>query len=152
MPRFVSERDFRLFQHFNTEIIVDVVDNPVVLYKIILDLTTVNIYGESTSKERYRGIQLHALVRYPKTQDTSEEFGFDATQQGVEFRFQRKLLQDVNVYPEVGDILGYNNNYYEIDNIQEAQLIAGKPDFNQTILCITHLTRRSLLNIEETHI
>lgn len=152
MPRFVSERDFRLFQHFNTEIIVDVVDNPVVLYKIILDLTTVNIYGESTSKERYRGIQLHALIRYPKTQVTSEEFGFDATQQGVEFRFQRKLLQDVNVYPEIGDILGYSDNYYEINAMDEVQLIAGNPQFNQTIVCYAHLTRRSLLNIEETHI
>jgi len=152
MPRFVSERDFRLFQHFNTEIIVDIVDIPVVLFKIIPDIVSVNIYGEATEKTRYRGIQLHALIRYPKTQETSDGFGFDTSQQGVEFRFQRKLLQDVNVYPEVGDVVQYNENYYEVDNVQEAQLIAGKPEFNQTILCMAHLTRRSSLNIEEIHI
>jgi hypothetical protein len=152
MARFVSERDFRLFQHFNTEIIVDIVDVPVVLYKIIPDVVAINIYGESTNKTRYRGIQLHALVKYPKTEEIGEGFGFDTAQQNVEFRFQRKLLQDVDVYPDVGDIVGYNDNFYEIDNIQEAQLIAGKPNFNQSIICISHLTRRSALNIEETHI
>jgi hypothetical protein len=152
MPRFVSERDFRLFQHFNAELITDIVDVPVVLYKIIQDAIAVNIYGESTNKTRYRGIQLHSLVKYPKTQDTSEGFGFDTSQQNVEFRFQRKLLQDVDVYPDIGDIIGFNENYYEIDIIQEAQLVAGKPSFNQSVLCIAHLTRRSSLNIEETHL
>ena len=79
-------------------------------------------------------------------------FGFDVNQQNVEFRFQRKLLQDVDVYPDTGDIIGYNDNFYEIDNTQEAQLIAGKPQFNQSVICIAHLTRRSAINIEETHV
>lgn len=152
MARFVTERDYQFFQHINKEIIIDVVDVPVTLYKIIPDIVSVNIYGESTNKTRYKGIQLHGLVKYPKIDAGSEGFGFDANQQGVEFRFQRKALQDVDVYPEVGDILGYNNNFYEIDNIQEPQLIAGKPQFNQSIICVAHLTRRSSLNIEETHV
>jgi len=152
MPRFVSERDFQFFQHINKEIIIDVVDVPVTLYKIIPDVVSVNIYGESTNKTRYKGIQLHALVKYPKTEAESEGFGFDVNQQNVEFRFQRKLLQDVDVYPDIGDIVGYNENFYEIDNTQESQLIAGKPQFNQSVICIAHLTRRSALNIEETHV
>lgn len=152
MPRFVSERDFQFFQHINKEIIIDVVDVPVTLYKIIPDIVSVNIYGESTNKTRYKGIQLHALVKYPKTDAESEGFGFDVNQQNVEFRFQRKLLQDVDVYPDTGDIIGYNDNFYEIDNTQESQLIAGKPQFNQSVICIAHLTRRSAINIEETHV
>lgn len=152
MPRFVSERDFQFFQHINKEIIIDVVDVPVTLYKIIPDIVSVNIYGESTNKTRYKGIQLHALVKYPKTDAESEGFGFDVNQQNVEFRFQRKLLQDVDVYPDTGDIIGYNDNFYEIDNTQESQLIAGKPQFNQSVICIAHLTRRSVINIEETHV
>lgn len=151
MPRFVSERDYQFFQHINKEIVIDVVDVPVVLYKIIPDIVAVNIYGESTNKARYRGIQLHALVKYPKTEQASEGFGFDSNQ-NVEFRFVRKLLQDVEVYPEVGDILGYDENYYEIDNVNEVQLLAGKPQFDHSIICSAHLTRRSSLNIEETHI
>jgi hypothetical protein len=152
MARFVTERDFQFFQHINKEIMIDVVDVPVVLYKVIPDIVAVNIYGESTNKTRYRGIQLHALIKYPKTDAASEGFGFDMNQQNVEFRFQRKLLQDVEVYPDIGDIVGYNDNFYEIDNINEVQLIAGKPQFNQSLVCLAHLTRKSSLNIEETHV
>jgi hypothetical protein len=151
MPRFVTERDFLFFQHINREIVVDVVDVEVVLYKIIQDIANVNIYGESISKARYRGISLNALIKYPKAQPGSEGFGYDITQPGVEFRFVRKLLQDVNVYPEIGDIIKYNESYYEIDNINETQLIAARPDYNHNIICETHLTRKSSLNIEETH-
>ena len=151
MPRFVTERDFLFFQHINREIVVDVIDVEVVLYKIIQDIANVNIYGESISKARYRGISLNALIKYPKMQPGSEGFGYDATQPGVEFRFVRKLLQEVDVYPEVGDIIFYNQNYYEIDNTNEIQLIAARPDYNHNIICETHLTRKSSLNIEETH-
>lgn len=153
MPRFVSQRDFDFFQHINKEIILDVVDVPVVLYKIIPDITSINIYGESTNKARYRGINLQGLIKYTKrTPETEDGFGYDVKQTDVEFRFATKLLQDVNVYPDVGDIIGFNSNYYEINNITEAQLIANRPDYSHNVICQTHLTRRTSLNIEETHI
>jgi len=37
MPRFVSQKDFNFFQHINRELISDVVDVDVVLYKIALE-------------------------------------------------------------------------------------------------------------------
>jgi len=153
MPRFVTDRDFRFFQHINREIVVDVVDVEVILYKIIPDIVSVNIYGESTEKTRYRGISVNALVKYSKNSpETEQGFGYDTIQQDVEFRLVRKLLEDVNVYPEVGDIIKYNENYYEIHNITEAQLIASRPEFSHNVICQTHLTRRSGINLEETHI
>lgn len=152
MPRFVTERDFQFFQHINREIVVDVVDVEVVLYKIINDIVSINIYGESTEKTRYRGISLNALIKYPKRMaETEAGFGFDTNQQEVEFRFVRKILQDVNVYPDIGDIIKYNENYYEIDNINDVQLIANRPEYNHNIICQAHLTRRSGINLEETH-
>ncbi len=151
MARFVTERDFQFFQHINKELLFNVVDVPIVIYKIIPDLAKVNIYGETNGKPRYRGISVQALVRYPKTESQSEGFGFDANQQ-VEFHLQRKLLEDVNVYPETGDIIGYNNNFYEINNTNEVQLVAGKPEYNHSIICFAHLTRKSAIDIEETHI
>lgn len=152
MPRFVSERDFEFFQHINREIVVDIVDVEVIIYKIIRDIVKVNIYGEAVDKPTYRGISLNALIKYPKkVAETEDGFGYDVTQTDVEFRFVRKTLQDVDVYPEVGDVIKYNENFYTINNVNEAQLIAGRPEYNQTILCECHLTRRSTFNIEETH-
>lgn len=153
MPRFVTKRDFDFFQHINREIVVDIVDVEVILYKIINDIVKVNIYGEAVEKPTYRGISLNALIKYPKKlAETEDGFGYDVAQTDVEFRFVRKTLQDVSVYPEVGDVIKYNENFYSINNVNEAQLIANRPEYNQTIVCECHLTRRSTFNIEDTHI
>ena len=115
MPRFVSQKDFNFFQHINREIVFDVVDVDVILYKIALETTAINIYGESTDKARYTGVELKALVKYPKVQpETKDGFGVDVTQ-NVEFRFVRSMLENVSTYPEPGDIVGYNGLFYEID-------------------------------------
>lgn len=149
MPRFVSQKDFNLFQHFNRELVSDVVDVDVILYKISLETTAVNLYGEATDKTRYTGVELKALVKYKKNISTSEEgFGVDIVQD-VEFRFVRKLLEEVQVYPEIGDIINYDDSYYEIDNINDTQYVAGQPYNSISILCDAHLTRISGLNIEE---
>ena len=157
MPRFVTERDFLFFQQINREIVVDVIDVEVILYKIIQDIANVNIYGESVSKARYRGISLNALIKYPKTQPASEGVGYDAAQPGVEFRFVRKLLQDVDVYPEVGDIIFWDNEYYELDNVDANQYFVGKnPEtwpngsehgYSVSVLCDAHATRQAPQNI-----
>lgn len=153
MARFVSQRDFDFFQHINKELLLNIVDVEVVLYKIINDTVQVNIYGESTDKTYYRGISLSALIKYTKrTPETEAGFGYDTQQADVEFRFARKLLADVNVYPDVGDIVKFNENYYAIHNITEAQLIANRPEYNHNVICQAHLTRRSSINLEETHL
>ena len=151
MPRFVSQKDFNFFQHINREIVFDVVDVDVILYKIALETTAINIYGESTDKARYTGVELKALVKYPKVQpETKDGFGVDVTQ-NVEFRFVRSMLENVSTYPEPGDIVGYNGLFYEIDTSTDTQLVAGQPYNSHSIICMAHLTRRSGIQIEEAN-
>jgi hypothetical protein len=151
MPRFVSQKDFNFFQHINRELISDVVDVDVVLYKIALETTAVNLYGEATEKARYTGVELKSLVKFPKTiSSTKDGFGADVDQ-NVEFRFVRALLEQVSTYPEVGDIIYYDESYYEIDNVNDTQLVAGQPQYTTSILCNAHLTRRSGIQIEEAN-
>lgn len=149
MPRFVTARDFNTIQHFNREIYNNVVDVDVVLLKISVDTTGVNLYGEATEKARYTGVELKALVKYKKNLPNTEAgFGVDV-EQDVEFRFTRKMLEEVNVYPEMGDIIHYDDSYYEINNVIDTQYVAGQPYNSLSILCEAHLTRISNLNIEE---
>ena len=151
MPRFVSQKDFNFFQHINREIVFDVVDVDVILYKIALETTAINIYGESTDKSRYTGVELKALVKYPKVQsDTKDGFGVDVTQ-NVEFRFVRSMLENVATHPEPGDVIGYNGLFYEIDTLTDTQLVAGQPYNSHSIICMAHLTRRSGIQIEEAN-
>ena len=148
MAKFVSSKDFEFFQHINREISAEIVDTLVTLYKLNLDYVNTNIYGESTEKISYTGIELSAFIDYRDNVAISDAgFGIDQTQE-AEFRFVRSILEERHIYPEIGDIVGYNDAFYEIDNIQEVQLIAGRPGYNESIICETHLTRRSNIQIE----
>ena len=152
MARFVTQRDFEFIQHITRELIDETMDVGVVLYKIVLGSAAVNIYGESVTKPRYTPVKVNAIIKYDKnTLERDEGFGVNQDQQ-VEFRFARRMLQEVNTYPEIGDIVGYNNHYYEVHNVTETQLIAGKPGFNTAIICMAHLTRRTSIDIEEVQV
>jgi hypothetical protein len=152
MARFVTQRDFEFIQHITRELIDETMDVSVILYKIVVESAKVNIYGESASKPRYTPVIVNSIVKYNKNTTVQEEgFGVNQAQQ-TEFRFARRMLQEVNTYPEIGDIIGYNNHFYEIHNITETQLIAGKPGFNTAIICMAHLTRRTSIDIEEAQV
>ena len=152
MAKFVSSKDFEFFQHINREISAEIVDTLVTLYKLNLDYVNTNIYGESTEKISYTGVELSAFVDYRDNVAVSDAgFGIDQEQE-AEFRFVRSILKERHVYPEIGDIIGYNDAFYEINNIREVQLIAGRPGYNESIICETHLTRRSNIQIEPRQI
>ena len=55
----------------------------------------------------------------------------------------------MSVFPEPGDIIWYNEGYYEISNTTDTQLVAGQPQYLASILCSAFLTRRTSINIEE---
>jgi len=152
MAKFVGNRDFEFFQHVNRELSAEIVDTPVILYKLNLNYVNTNIYGESVEKVAYDGVELTAFVDYKGNEViTDSGFGIDSTQE-VEFRFVRRILQERHVYPEIGDVIGFDDAFFEIDNTQEVQLIAGRVGYNQSIICSTHLTRRSNIQIESRQV
>jgi hypothetical protein len=152
MPRFVGQRDYEFMQHITREMIDDTMDVAVILYKIVVESAKINLYGEATTKPRYTPVKVNAVVNYNKNILISGD-GFGSNQeQRVDFRFARRLLKEVKIYPEIGDIVGYNNHFYEINNVQETQLIAGKPQFSTAIICTAHLTRRTSIDIEEVQV
>ena len=122
------------------------------MYKLNLNYVNTNIYGESVEKVAYDGVELTAFVDYKGNEViTDSGFGIDSTQE-VEFRFVRRILQERHVYPEIGDVIGFDDAFFEIDNTQEVQLIAGRVGYNQSIICSTHLTRRSNIQIESRQV
>jgi hypothetical protein len=151
MPRFLTPRDFEFVQKINRELIVEIIDNIVILYKAHPEITNTNIYGESSQKVRYVGIELAALVKYGDNNPKNEGFGYDTIQE-VEFHFVRRLLEEVNILPEEGDIIKFNELYYEIHNTTDTQLVGNRPEFSTSIICKAHLTRKSNLNIEERQV
>ena len=147
MARFTLDRDIRFFEGISRELVDAVVTTAVVLYKLVIENSKTNLYGESLSKTYYQGMECNAMIQREEAQTNYEGFGSD-TSQNVEFRFNRFTLEEKSFYPEVGDIIFHNNGYFEIDNVREEQLIGGRVDEKFSIICLTFMTRRSTIQTE----
>lgn len=147
MARFALSRDIKFFESVARELVDVVVETSVVLYKLIVEDSKTNLYGESLNKTYYQGVECTALIERESSISEYEGFGPDKSQL-VEFRFNRFTLEDRNFYPEVGDIIFHNNAYFEIDNVREDQLIGGQVDNKWSIICSTFMSRRSTLQTE----
>ena len=148
MPKFVSDRDVTFFKGLARELVDTVVENVIVLFKVNLNETKVNLYGESINKTWYPGVELYGLINKEAETTNYEGFGSD-TSQNIEFRLDRWMCEEKNTYPEIGDVILFDNSYYEIDNTNEIQFVGGQPKNNFSIVCSTFMIRKSTLNIQE---
>lgn len=158
---FGSNRDFNLLVNINRELLKDVVEQEVLYYKLSLDDTEANIYGEALTKNYWSPLKLNCLITRGDQVVTSDDFGPDLNRE-ASFAFLRKDLVDVNVVPEVGDILIWNEDYYEVDTVRENQLFVGRDSsYNLTnygsqfgsslsIIVDCHQTRRERTGIMST--
>jgi hypothetical protein len=147
MARFTLARDIKFFEGISRELVDAVIETAVVLYKLVIEDSKTNLYGESLNKTYYQGVQTTAVIEREAPASEYEGFGSDRNQ-SVEFRFNRFTLEETGFYPEVGDIIYHNDGYFEIDNVREDQLIGGQTGNKFSIICSTFMTRRSTIQTE----
>jgi hypothetical protein len=168
MALFGGSRDISLFRTVNRELMGNVISQEVVLYKFNLADTKVNIYGEAASGKTFQDpILLSALVEVnSQTAPIQDELvGFEWP---ITVKFLRDDLVDANIVPEIGDILMWQEAYWEIDNENIVQFFTGKdPDYsyyddqgnnplnpglenfgyNLSVICTAHYVSADRLNI-----
>lgn len=160
---FGSRRDANLLLHIDRELLQDIVEQEVLYYKIDLEGTEVDIYGESENKGYCTPVRLVCLIKRGDQDWGVREYGPDVNR-STSFAFIKDDCKDLGCLPEVGDIIEWDKNYYEVDGVKENQLWLGKnQDYrlddrdprdrtwkfgsSVSIVCSTHLTRYSKLNI-----
>ena len=125
MALFGGSRDISLFRHINKELINNIIQQSVGYYKINLDKTSSNLYGESLTKTYNDPILVNCLIERNAQAWTETEFGTDVTRE-INVRFLRDILVDIQLVPEVGDVMLWQENYYELSGIVENQFVVGK--------------------------
>ncbi len=156
MPsRFYSQRDIDTFDKFNKELVGNlstgadgIINQEVIVYKVSVYDTEVNMYGETSEGKVFKpGVQLVALVEADDQTTTTDEFGPDL-QQLATFSFVRQSLVDLSFVVEIGDVINWNDGYWEISSVNENQLIGGQTSYDHSVVCSAFLVRISNLNIE----
>jgi len=147
--RYFSQRDLNFINSINGELMGDVVENLATIYKIAPNETKTNIYGETsaeTGKWYMPAIQISVLVERPDMESEYDDFGPNRRQDHI-FKMREKMLRELNFYPEIGDIVFWNDRYYEVDNVVQEQLLGGQSEKSHSIIVNTHYTKITSLNI-----
>ena len=149
-PFFIPQKEFDLINQMNEELIDEIIGQSVDIYKVNVERTEDNLYGESTTKYYDVGFRVNCLILYNEPEIQQDDFGAD-TNADIEMYFQRENLASgsLNFYPEIGDIVDWNDYYWEINGTTEPQLFAGHPNFKHQIKATAHRSRLSTLQIEE---
>lgn len=149
--RYYSRRDVRFMNSVNGELMSDIIEQNVIIYKINPNETNSTVYGEAITKYYYEGVKTSCLVESDPQSTSYEGFGPDV-KKGTLFRFHQKLCEIKDIYPEVGDIVSWENAFFEISNVVENQFLGGQPEKNYSLICNAHLSRLSKLNIQEREV
>lgn len=155
---FGSVNDVGLLLHIGRELVQDVVEQEILYYKISLEETQENLYGEASEKYYWTPVHVNCLIRRGEQEWGEEEYGSDLNR-STEFAFFKEDLRDKGILVEAGDIIEWSKSYFEVDGTKENQMFLGKDlDYrlkdptwrfgeSVSIVAKTHLTRISKLNI-----
>jgi len=164
MALFGGSRDISVFRHVNRELLGNVITQQCALYKFSLKETNINMYGEASGGKFLEGPYLfNSLITVEDNTSPVTELGVDFNW-GITVTFLRDDLVAADVHPEVGDIILYQESYFEIDNTNETQYFMGKnPDYpyesnqlnpgfsefgyNVSVICTAHYVPADKYNI-----
>ena len=158
---FGSNRDFDLLVNINRELLKDIIEQEVLYHKLSLEDLDVNLYGEALEKTYWNAIKMYCLITRGDQVYDVQEFGVDLGRE-ASFAFIRQDLVDSQVVPEVGDVIEWHNDFYEVDTVRENQLFLGSDNnYNlqsstagygrsMSIVVDCHLTRADRVGITQT--
>lgn len=152
MALFGGMRDAKFLASINAELLNAIIDTEIEFFKLIVEQSNSNIYGESDSKSYYDSILIPCLITKETKNAVMDDYGHTYTRT-AQFAITRDILERASFYPEVGDIIFWDNEYYEIDNVDANQYFTGKnPDtwpngdqhgYSVSVLCDAHATRQT---------
>lgn len=169
MALFGSSRDVSFVRRLNRELMGNIISQQCAFYKYRLKETVINMYGEASGGKFFEEpVLLNALITVGDNTSPTSDLGvnFDWP---VTFAFLRDDLVDTNVHPEVGDVILYQESYWEIDNTNITQFFAGKdPEYpyesnplnpglanfgyNVSVTCECHYVPADRVNITRTRL
>lgn len=158
---FGSGRDASFVRSINKELINRVIDTEVEYYKLSMENTRENLYGEAPQKVYFNPVKIACIIQKDEKEGISDIGGYDFNRTAI-FAFLRDTLKDLNIVAQEGDIVKWDTEYFELDKININQYWGGRnPEtvpgvtsgettehgYNVSVICSAHLTRLSKVNI-----
>ena len=164
MAIFGSARDISMFRKINRELLGDVITQQLAVYKYALDKTKINMYGEASGGRWFNGpTLLNALITIERKTDGTSDLGVDFNW-SIKAAFLKDDLLDANLVVEIGDVILYQESYFEVDVATDTQYFVGKDPqypyninplnpgldqfgYNVSLICEAHYVPADRINI-----
>lgn len=126
MALYGSSRDISFFTKVNRELIHNIIEQEIGYYQISLEETPTNVYNEAEGGKMFLPPVLVKCLIDRGDYDANYAGNIPNINRDFSFRFLREDLVDINLVPQIGDIILWNNDYFEINLVNENQPIVGK--------------------------
>jgi len=158
MALFGGMRDAKFLASINSELINAIIDTEIEYFKIQIEQSEANLYGEVERKSYYDSVLIPCVITKDEKSSAMDDYGHTYSRT-AKFAISRDILEKITMYPEVGDIILWDNEYFEIDNVDANQYFAGKnPDtwpngtshgYSVSVIIDTHVTRQTPAGIKD---
>lgn len=132
---FFDERSYSFFNNISVELIEHVIRQKIKYYAVEEKLTQYDsFYGETKKKVTRQPVEVFGRILFNEPAIQTGQF-MDRTY-SLDIYFQReRLIQDIGMFPRVGDYIEWDLKFFEITAVTEPQIIHGLPDFKFAFIC-----------------
>lgn len=144
----------------NKELLSNVIEQKIGYYKLSLENNPTNMYGETSEQKNFLDPVLISCLITSGDFATTDYNELKNVRRNNGFAFLRDHLIDADIFPERGDVILWNEDFYEVDNVSENQYLGGKvPEYQYldylqkygssfSVICEAHLTNPTKLGIK----
>jgi hypothetical protein len=142
MALYGEARDISFFRNINRELISNIISEECVYYKYMIKETKVNMYGEAAEGRYFADpVILSCLIERSDQEFPESDMGVDFSwaitfkfliddllnkmDYDFNYDFEFSNVYGANLVPEVGDVIMYQNGYWEVDSTNSNQFFRG---------------------------
>ncbi len=119
----------------------EVIDTNILYYKLDMENTNTNVYGESHKKIYHDPVKIPCLIEHsPPNLDFSAAIDY---RNNAQFRFLKSTLIKATLFPQIGDVIYWRNTYWFITLVRNQQLLGGRTDLEWSCICQTTIMSQS---------
>lgn len=134
--RYITPRT-ALYIKRKTQELINVMGQSIILLKPTLNVVEEDAYGklynESSTKIYSNPIEIKCIVQLmDKTTETFEDTVIEQKTR-LTANIMRERLKTLNVFPNYGDVIVYQRLFFEIDDINDAPMLHGSPEYKYAV-------------------
>lgn len=137
-PLFAGKKERDFTKQVTAELQERVIAQHLLYYPIDIERTNFNFYGEAVVKTYLPPIYVNAAVTWEGYKTTSTATGVERLPSIKVHFHRRRLTEDQNLMIRLGDVVLYNEQYFEIVSETNERLMFGqeKEEVDVTVECV----------------